>query len=85
MENCVAMKDARDNLSDLVSRVAYGKERVSLTKNNKTVAGLVPVEDIEFLESIEDCYDLKRIELALDKLDDNELIAWEDLVKEVGL
>jgi prevent-host-death family protein len=41
---------ARDELADLVNRVAYGHERIILTRHSKPVAGIVSPEDLAWLE-----------------------------------
>ena len=41
---------AKAQLSDLVARVAYGKERIVIEKRGKPRAALVSMEDLEFLE-----------------------------------
>jgi prevent-host-death family protein len=41
---------ARDELAELVNRVAYGHERITLTRHGKVVAGLVPADDLASLE-----------------------------------
>lgn len=43
----VGLEEARRHLGDLVSWVFYGNGIVSLTKNGKPVAALVPLEWIE--------------------------------------
>ena len=45
------MTQARDELADLVSRVAYGHERIILTRHSKPVACLVSPEDLARLEA----------------------------------
>lgn len=42
---------ARDELAELINRVAYGHERIILTRHSKPVAVLVPPVDLERLES----------------------------------
>jgi prevent-host-death family protein len=44
---------ARDELADLISRVAYGHERIVLTRHSKPVACLVSPEDLARLEEAE--------------------------------
>jgi len=44
---------ARDELADLVSRVAYGHERIILTRHSKPVACLVSPGDLARLEEAE--------------------------------
>lgn len=47
MNQTLPLKDVRDQLSDLVSRVAYGGQKVVITKFGKPVAALVTFEDYE--------------------------------------
>lgn len=81
--NTIAMRDARENFSDTVNRVAFAKERISLTRKNKPVAYIVPIEDIELLELLEDKFDLLTIEKELNA--DESTISLEDLKAELGL
>jgi prevent-host-death family protein len=41
---------ARRHLADLVNRVLYTKERITLTRYGKACAVLVPVEDVALLD-----------------------------------
>jgi prevent-host-death family protein len=50
MTSEVPVTQARDELADLINRVAYGHERIVLTRHSKPVACLVPPEDLERLE-----------------------------------
>ncbi len=61
----VTAANARDNLSELINRAAYGKERVVLTRRGKALVALVPVEDIKLLEAIEDRQDADEIRKRL--------------------
>jgi prevent-host-death family protein len=56
---------ARDRLAELVNRAAYGKERLVLGRRGKAMVALVPVEDLEALEPMEDRIDLKEARKAL--------------------
>lgn len=47
MNQTLPLKDVREQLSDLVSRVAYGDQKVVITKFGKPVAALVTLEDYE--------------------------------------
>lgn len=44
------MTQARDELADLINRVAYGHERIILTRHSKPVAGIVSPADLAWLE-----------------------------------
>jgi prevent-host-death family protein len=46
----VPVTQAREQLAELVNRVAYGHERVILTRHSKPVACIVPPEDMAWLE-----------------------------------
>jgi len=39
--------EARNQFADLINRVAYGKERVILTRRGKALVAVVPLEDIQ--------------------------------------
>src|SRR5437763_115175 len=54
----IAVIDARKDLADLLNRAAYGKERVVLTRRGKDVAAIVPMDDLNILEAIEDHMDV---------------------------
>lgn len=44
------MTQARDELAELINRVAYGHERIVLTRHSKPVACIVPPEELAWLE-----------------------------------
>ena len=50
---------ARNNLAEILNRVAYGGERVVLQRRHKGLVAVVPMEDLELLEALEDQADLK--------------------------
>lgn len=75
--------EARDKLAELVNRVAYGRERVTITRRGKALAVLVPVEDAEALEALEDKIDLAEVRKSLAEPGEN--IPWEQLKQELGL
>lgn len=66
----------RKHLAEVVNAAKYHKERLVLTRHNKPVAALVPFEDYQLLEALEDQEDLKAALAALDDADD-ELLPWE--------
>lgn len=61
----VTVSEARETFADLVNRAAYGHERVLVSRRGKPIAAIVPIEDVEYLERIEDEFDLKMVEEAL--------------------
>ena len=76
---------ARDEFSDLVNRVAYGKERVVPTRRGQPLAAVVPLEDVELLERLEDRIDLDEARAALAEARDGGTVSWEEIKAEIGL
>jgi prevent-host-death family protein len=62
---------ARTTFSDLINRVAYGRERVVVTRRGHEVVAVVPVEDVALLELLEDEFDLTEARAALADRDEN--------------
>ncbi|MHB0980411.1 MAG: type II toxin-antitoxin system Phd/YefM family antitoxin [Thermoleophilia bacterium] len=77
--------EARDNFSEVINRVAYGHERVCLSRSGKDVACVVSVQEAELLELIEDRVDLEDAMKALSEIQDSGAVSWNDLKKELGL
>ncbi|HYR83515.1 MAG TPA: type II toxin-antitoxin system Phd/YefM family antitoxin [Terriglobia bacterium] len=61
----IAVIDARKELAEILNRAAYGKERVVLTRRGKDVAAIVPMDDLNILEAIEDHMDVTESEKIL--------------------
>jgi prevent-host-death family protein len=55
----VSVAKIRNNMADVLNRVAYGGERVVLARRGKKVAALVSVEDLALLEELENRADVK--------------------------
>ena len=79
--------EARANFSELVNRAAYGKERVVLTRRGKPVAVVVPLDDLELLEHLEDEGDAQAGEAALEqwRSDGRPVVPWSTIKAENGL
>jgi prevent-host-death family protein len=74
-----SMQEARANLADLVARAAYGKERIMIGRHQRNMAVLVPVEDADLLERLEDEIDRREADRALKKKD--RAIDWAEAKK----
>lgn len=79
------ISEARGEFADLVNRAAYGHERVLLTRHGKAIAALVPTEDLELLEALEDRADLEAMRAALADPTNAEPIAWDQVKARLGL
>jgi hypothetical protein len=69
-------------LSDIITRVIDG-ERIVLDLPDKQRVAIVPYEDLELLEALEGEIDLRPAQDAMKE--EGELVAWEDLKRELGL
>jgi prevent-host-death family protein len=78
----VSAVEAREQLSTIINRAAFGKERVVLTRRGKELAAVVPIEDVKLLEELEDRLDL---ETAREALKEEGSISWEKVKAELGL
>ncbi|HVP53566.1 MAG TPA: type II toxin-antitoxin system Phd/YefM family antitoxin [Candidatus Eisenbacteria bacterium] len=73
---------ARQNFSDMVNRAAYGGERIIVHRRKKPVAAVVPIQDLELIERIEDEIDLAAARRALKE---PGTIPWETVRKKLRL
>jgi len=74
--------EARQNFSDILSRAEYRGERVIVHRGKKAVAAVVPIEDVELLERLEDEIDVAAARKALK---DPLTIPWEKIKKDLKL
>lgn len=75
--------EARVQFSDVVNQVAFKGERVVLHRHGKDVAAIVPVEDLELLEELENRMDLDAARAALKEK--GSRVSWDKVKKELGL
>jgi len=72
---------ARQNFSDILNRAAYGRERVLVHRGGKPIAAIVPVEDYDFMEQLEDRIDIEEARKRLHE----PTIPWSKVKKQLGL
>jgi len=60
----VSARELRTELSTIVGRVAFGHERIGLTRNGKLAAVVIGIDDLELLERLEDAEDLAAYRAA---------------------
>ncbi len=60
----IGVADIRANLAEVINRVAYGGERIVLQRRGKQVLAVVPMADLELLNSLEDQGDVKAAKKA---------------------
>jgi prevent-host-death family protein len=81
----VEITELRSSLSETINQVAYGKERVIITRHGKAVAVLVPIEDALFLEELEDRVDLETARAAMKAAEAEETVPWKQIKEGLGL
>ena len=75
------ISDAREHLADLANRVSLRGERIVIERRGRNLFALVPMEDVELLERLEDEMDLDIIRKRLKEPG----IPLSKLRKELGL
>lgn len=83
LSRSVPSKDLRDSLADILGGVAYGSERVGVTRHGKLTAVVISVDDLELLERLESARDASEF-AAAKAADDGERVTLEDLRAEVA-
>ena len=77
--------EAREKLADVLNRVAYAKDRVRITRRGKQIAAVVPIEDLELIERLENEIDIREAEKALSEARRKGTVPWDLVKKELGL
>jgi prevent-host-death family protein len=77
----------RQDFSETMNRVAYGRERIVLHRRGRDLAALIPVEDLALLEAAEDRLDVEEAEriLAEAKARGEKPVPWEKAKKKLRL
>ena len=85
----VSSEEVRDGLGELINRVAYGGERVMVTRRGKKIVGIISAEELELLEevldAIEDEIDIPLIKERMAEIERGEFVTLEQLKSELGL
>ena len=79
----VTASEARADFAEIVNKVAFRGERITLHRHGKDVAAIVPVEDLRLLEDLEDRMDLDDARAAL--AEKAPRVQWNRLKDELGL
>jgi prevent-host-death family protein len=77
--------EARENLAEVINRVAYGKDRVLITRRGKDLVAVVPIEDLELIEQLENEIDVREAKKALADARKRGTIPWAEAKKDLGL
>jgi len=73
MPRSVSASAARAGFAETVNRAIYAGERVIVRRHGKDVAAVIPIEDLQLLEAIEDRMD---IDAARKAMKEKGSVAW---------
>jgi prevent-host-death family protein len=79
----ISVTQARKDLGEIFGEVNYYKERILLTNHKKRVA-IVPFEDLEKLEAMENAEDIREAKLAFKEVKEKETISLKEMKKRLG-
>jgi prevent-host-death family protein len=77
--------DARRHLTKIANHVEYKGKRITVTRKGHRVFAIIPIEDLEALEAIEDRVDLDEAKKALADAKKRGTISWESIKKQLDL
>ena len=83
----VSAGKVRQDFAETVNRVAYGGERIVLDRRGRSLAALIPLEDLALLEELEDRQDAEEARKALAdaQAKGERPIPWTKAKKKLGL
>ncbi len=81
----ISTVEARDQLSEMINRAAYGKERIVLTRRGKDLVAMVPLDDLNLLEEMEERADLAAVRKSWKAQGRKPLQSWAKAKKKLGL
>lgn len=82
IEDVISVTKVRENLAEIMGEVRFAHRRIKLSSNGKNIGAIIPLEDLELLESIEDKID---IELADKAEKDGPYYTLDQILEENGL
>ncbi|MCK4934609.1 MAG: type II toxin-antitoxin system Phd/YefM family antitoxin [Simkaniaceae bacterium] len=85
MTHEITFSDARAQLTDVTNDVAFRGDRVVITRNGKQHVAIVPIDDLEMIEALEDKMDLKDAKNALADTKKRGTVSWKDVKRNLGL
>jgi prevent-host-death family protein len=85
MSDTLNSTDAREQLADVLNRVAYAGDRVRIARRGKVVAAVVPIGDLEMIERLENEVDIREAEKSLREAKKKGTTPLDIIRKELGL
>lgn len=80
----INIAEAKEEFSELINRVAHSKERIIITRRDKDVAAIIPLEDLQLLQHSQNKSDLLDATEALKEVRQQGSITLEELKDNLG-
>lgn len=81
----VPFSEARTHLTDIVNEVAYGGKRIILTRKGRKLVAIVPLDDLDAIEAMEDKLDLNSAKKAEEDVKKHGTISWKEAKRKLKL
>jgi prevent-host-death family protein len=81
----ITTAEARRNMSELLNRAAYGKERFVVTRHGNPLVAIVPLEEATLLDRLRALLARKDFEAALQEMEQSGTRAWDDVRRDLEL
>jgi antitoxin (DNA-binding transcriptional repressor) of toxin-antitoxin stability system len=75
----------RAQLSEVINRAAFAKERLFLTRRGKRIPASVPIDDIDLLEALEDKINIEEARTSLAEAKKKGTLSWDKLKRDLRL
>ncbi len=89
MLNEITVGEARRDFSALLSRVAFGKMRFTITRHSKPAAVLISPDEFNLFELLLDRFgdqiDAEEVPAAMEEAEREGTIPFEELAEELGI
>jgi PHD/YefM family antitoxin component YafN of YafNO toxin-antitoxin module len=77
---------ARDDIQSALDRAAGNKERVKVVCDGREIAAVIPLEDLELLEELEDRLDvLGALDAIAEAKREGGIVPWQEFKKQLDL
>ena len=76
--------EARKQFSTIVNQAAFGGERIVVTRRGRPLAAIVPLEDLEAMEALEDAMDNAEADRRLNEATEEDYLDWEEAKKSLS-
>jgi prevent-host-death family protein len=80
----ITTAEAKETFFDLINQVSHDKERIILTRRGKEIAAIIPLEDLQLIENLQNKSDLQAAIDSLKETREQGSISLEELKKDIG-